>query len=185
MTFLQSLGRRLDSFGEDRRGAVLVELAFAVPVALIIVIGTFDTARLVMLHQKVDRASSAMADLVSQPETFDPDANLTPLYSAATRLVEPFDLQSNGVVIISEVVGQNDASGLIVWQRSGGGGYSGSSNIGSEGGTANLPDAFTTIREGETLVVAEVFYDYEPLFLDYVLGPQLIEHQAFRRPRQR
>ena len=48
-----------------------------------------------------------------------------------------------------------------------------------------LPASFTTIREGETLVVAEVFYDYEPLFMDYVFEPQVIEHQSFRRPRQR
>ena len=185
MAFLNPLKSRLEDFRSDRRGAVLVELAFAVPVAIIIIIGCFDTARLVLLHQKVDRASAAMADLVAQPQVFNPDGDLDSLYAAATRLVEPFDLATNGLVIISEVQGQPNDTGIIAWQRSGAGGYSGSSNIGSEGGTATLPSTFTTIREGETLVVAEVFYDYEPLFLDYVLGAQLIEHQAFRRPRQR
>ncbi len=178
-------GGRFGRFTSDRRGSVIVELAFAVPIGIVIIVGCFDAARLVMLHQKVDRASSAMADLVAQPETFDPDSDLTSLYSAATRLVEPFDLATNGLVIVSEIAGQPDESGLITWQRSGAGSYSASSSIGSQGSTATLPASFTSVREGETLVVTEVFYDYEPLFLNYVLEAQVIEHQSYRRPRQR
>ena len=73
MTLFQRLTGRFGRFASDRRGSVIVELAFAVPVAIIIITGSYDAARLVLLHQKIDRASSAMADLVSQPQVESTD----------------------------------------------------------------------------------------------------------------
>lgn len=186
MNSIQEIRRRLAGLAGDRKGSVVTELAFLLPVALIIVVGCFDAARYVLLHQKIDRASSTMADLVAQPETFDPDNDIAALYPAATRLVEPFDLETNGLVILSQVTGEAGDIPRIIWQRDAGGSFaSGSSEIGPEGSVATLPDAFDIVREGETMIVAEVFYDYEPLFLDYIYSGAVIMHDSYRRPRQR
>jgi hypothetical protein len=57
----------------------------------------------------------------------------------------------------------------INWQRSGGGTGSGTSLIGAPGQNANLPTGFV-VRDGESLIVAEVFYNFTPI-LNFPMVP--------------
>lgn len=169
-------------FREDRRGSFLVELAFTLPVLLVITIGSFDTGRYVLLHQKMNRAASTMADLVSRPSSIS-SSQIDLMFSAADELLQPFDLTGSGHVIVSSVSKAAGDAAVVDWQHSGGGSLSASSAIGTAGGAPSLPSGFT-VRDGENLIVAEVFFDYEPYFLDFVLEPSVISHVAIRRPRR-
>lgn len=53
-------------FCREKRGSVFAELGFAMPVLVLILLGCFEASRYVLLHQKLDRAASAVADLVAQ-----------------------------------------------------------------------------------------------------------------------
>lgn len=166
----------------DRRGAILVELAVALPVILLIIIGGFDTGRYVLLHQKMNRAASTMADLVSRPTSIS-SAEIDILFSAADELMMPFDLGARGRIIVSSV--SKDGSGVeeIDWQYAGGGSLSAVSEIGEAGETPSLPDGFM-VREDENVIVAEIFFDYEPVFMGFAMEPGVVWHFAIRRPRR-
>ncbi len=168
-------------FAKERRGAVLIEFAFALPIMVLMLLGTFDTARYVLLHQKMDRAASTMADLVSRPPTIS-QAQIDSMFSAANELVQPFDLALNGRVIVTSISKATGQDALIDWQHEGAGGLTASSSLGASG-TANLPAGFT-VRDGENVIVTEVFFDYEPMFLHYVLSSGVVSHLAMRRPRR-
>lgn len=169
-------------FRADRRGAALIELGLAMPVALVIMLGGFDTARYIMLHQKLDRAVATVADLVARPSQLTA-AQVDALFPASVDIVAPFDLPGRGRVIISSVSRSNGPQSTVDWQRSGGGSLGVTSRIGSPGGNAALPSGLT-LRDGENAIVAEVYYDYEPFFLHYGLDPGIQGHTAVRRPRR-
>ena len=186
-----SLGRAL-AFGgrptagrflKDRRGSILIEMAFAVPILLILTLGCFDTARYILLHQKLDRAASTMADLVSRPTGISA-TQIDSMFSAASELVQPFTLSTDGHVIVTSMSRVAGDVARIDWQHTGGGSLTATSSIGSTAGAvASLPTGFT-VSEGENVIVAEVFFDFEPMFLDQILDPGVITHLAVRKPRR-
>ncbi len=120
-----------------------------------------------------------MADLVSQSETLS-EGGLVNLFAATAYVMNPFDLMADGQLVVSSNRGDDDDA-RINWQRSFGGG-SGGSAFGVEGGTANLPPGFV-VRENETVVVTEVFYDYVPAFMGTQLVSRSLYSFAVFRPR--
>lgn len=179
----QPLRGALRRFLTERRGSILVEMAFAVPIVLVMILGCFDTGRYILLHQKMDRAASTMADLVSRPTSIS-QADIDSMFSAASELLNPYSLAADGVVYVTSVSRASGDSARIDWQHSGGGALGATSSVGSSiGELANLPSGFT-MREGENVIVTEVFFDHEPMFLAYLLGSGVISHSAVRKPRR-
>lgn len=171
--------RRLE---RDRSGALMIEMAFAMPVLATLMLGGVEVARYVLLHQKLDRVASSIADLVSQAEAVS-TGDLLNVFDAAQYVAKPFDLPADGAVIVSSVTNPLGSGGArINWQQVGGGGVSAASRIGSAGGSASLPDGFV-LADGQTIIVAEVFYDYNPWILGNVTGSEQIYHMSLYRPR--
>lgn len=179
MTFSARLLRR---FAEDRGGAALIDFAFAVPILVLVLMGCFEATRYVLLRQKLDRAVSATADLVAQQQDITL-AQLDDLFDAAEQLLQPYDLAGDGRVIVTQVHWP-DAGGpaAVEWQEKSSAGIAASSKIGAENGEATLPDGFT-VRTDEAVIVAEVFYDYEPFFLTNLFEARRLYHSAYNRPR--
>ena len=173
--------RLVAGFIRDCRGASLVELAFAAPILMLMLAGTYDMAQYVLLHQKLNRAASSMADLVSQSPGITA-SEVDELFFAAQRLLQPYDLQGNGHVIVSSISRTGSADPLIDWQRQGGGTLSASSELGSTATVPALPTNLS-VRDGENLIAAEVFFTHQPLLLDGFLPDGVIRHEAFRRAR--
>jgi len=175
---LFSFLRRLKS---DRRGVTIVEFALVSPVLVTMIIGGFEISRYVLLQQKLNGVSASMADLVAQAETLSA-AELNSLFTSVDYLVKPFEMGSSGVVIVSSIGAVNGAPPTVFWQRTGGGTMTHASEFGSEGQPATLPAGFV-IRSGESLIVAEVYYDYSPLLGDQFVANAELYHRAFLRPR--
>jgi Flp pilus assembly protein TadG len=174
------IGRVLGRLKRNRRGTVAVEMAFATPVVIGLLLSGVEVTRYVLLNQKLDRASATMADLVSQSETLS-EGGLVNLFAATAYVMDPFDLAAEGHLVVSSIGATNGNPARINWQRSFGGG-SGGSNFGVEGGTANLPVGFV-VRDNETVVVTEVFYDYVPAFMGTALASRNLYNFAVFRPR--
>ncbi len=184
------------NFIRDERGFAASEFALWLPVLLLIVLGCFEATRYILIHQKLDRAASQAADLVGQSEGMT-TAQLTVIYDAAIEQMKPYDLNTQGRIIVSSVVrptGQPNPR--VAWQRSHGPAI-GSSAIGAEGALATLPSNFS-LSESEDVVAAEVFYQYQPIFFGALAGMQNLNgeplfgelfqtstfrHEAWARPR--
>jgi hypothetical protein len=162
-------------------GNVATEFALALPVLLLMMLGSAELARFVILHQKVDRVAVTMSDLVSRAETVS-ESDLDDIFVAAGQVAQPFDIGSLGLVIVSSVINPDGDGPVIAWQRSGGGALSATSQLGIEGEAASLSADFE-VRQGETAIIAEVFYDFEPFLSEVVVAPQTIYRRAHHRPR--
>ncbi len=163
------------------RANVAVEFALALPVILAMLLASAELGRFVLLNQKIDRVATTMSDLVARVETIS-ENDLDDIFLAASHVAAPFDLSDRGRVVISSVVNPDGNGATIAWQRAGGGTFLTSSDVGTEGGIADLADDFT-VREGETVIVSEVFFDFEPFLSETIVSPRVVYRRAHHRPR--
>jgi Flp pilus assembly protein TadG len=162
-------------------GNIAVEFALALPVLLFLMLGSAEMARFVLLHQKLDRVATTVSDLVARAETIS-ESQIEDIFTAVGQVADPFDLATLGLVIVSSVSNPDGTGATIVWQRSGGGTFSAASELGAEGDTPNLPADFV-VREGETAIISEVYYDFTPFLSELIVEPQIIYRNAHHRPR--
>jgi hypothetical protein len=162
-------------------GNVAVEFALVLPVLMLMMLGSAEMARFVILHQKVDRVAVTTSDLVARAETIK-ESELADIFVAAGQVAEPFDLGSLGVVIVSSVTNADGSGARVAWQRTGGGSASHMSRIGTQGSVATLGEDFD-VRQGETAIIAEVFYNFEPFLSELIVAPQTLYRRAHHRPR--
>ena len=162
-------------------GNIAVEFALALPVLMLLMLGSAEMARFVILHQKIDRVAVTMSDLVARAETIS-ESELDDIFEAAEQVAEPFDLPNLGIVIVSAVTNEHGTGPTVAWQRSGAGSASHTSQLGTEGDPATLTADFE-VREGETAIIAEVFYDFEPFLSELIVEPQTLYRRAHHRPR--
>lgn len=170
----------LQRLRRDQRGNFAVELAFAMPVLVVLFLVGIEFTRFMLIHQKVERTAATIADLVSQSEGMS-EAEMASLFMATEYVMEPFDLRTAGSVIVSSISAKDGAPARINWQRFYGGG-SGGSMFGAQGDEADLPIGFV-VRDGESLVACEAYYVYEPAIIQDVLEPETIHRWSVFRPR--
>lgn len=173
--------RTLFTFGRDVRGAVLPELAMALPMLILITLGGIEVARYALLHQKLDRVAASVGDLVAQAQTLTV-ADVNNLFDAVDHVAKPFELAADGLVVVSSVSKDTSTPPAMNWQQTGGGTLIASSQIGTPGGAVTLPAGFV-MPDGDTVIIAEVFYDYTPWIVGGVTGPAQLYHRAIFRPR--
>jgi Flp pilus assembly protein TadG len=174
--------RKLARFGRDRRGVAAMEFAILAPVLTFALLGGTELSRYTLMHQKMDRVSASVSNMVAQSTTMKA-VDFTNMYAAAIEMAKPFDLGgTNSKVIISFIVAETDTNYRIQWQRSGAGTLSQSSQLGSEGGLATMPTG-VTMKQGDTIVAVEVYATYEPFVFPEVIGPTLVYHRSFDQPR--
>jgi hypothetical protein len=162
-------------------GATAVEFALASPVLILLMLGSVELGRFIILNQKLDRVAVSMADLVARSETIS-DSQIDDIFIAAAEVAQPFPIADAGRVFVSSVINPEGDGAEIAWQRSGVGTLAESSRLGSEGNAATLPSDFD-VREGETAIVAEVFFEFEPFLSELILQPQTVYKRAYHRPR--
>jgi len=166
-------------FFRDRRGNLSVELGMAMPVLAALLLTGVEITRYVLINQKVERTSATIADLVAQSYGMS-EAEMGSLFTASGYVMDPYDIENEGQVVVNSISSSGGVA-TINWQRAYGGGAGGSA-IGVQGGTANLPSGFE-VRDGESVVATEVFYDYEPMIFQTVLEGETLYKYAFFRPR--
>lgn len=178
---LARLARLLD----DRRGVSAVEFALILPLLVLFSVGTIEVSRLILLTHKLQSAAFTLADLATRIEG-DADTrteSLRDIFLAINQVVKPFDFAGSGQSIITSVASPTaDDTPEVAWQCVGSGGIVAVSQVGESDHDATLPDGFD-IDKGETIIAAEVFFDFQPLFGIGLLHERVIRRVAFFRPR--
>lgn len=167
-------------FLRDQRGSVMVEAAVAMPVLVFVLLGGVEVARFALLQQKLSRTAAATADLISQMEELTVN-DLDDLYNAAQFVIRPFNL-NDGVVIVTSISKDGGNPATIDWQCFGAGSLAATSDLGTPGNDATLPTGFS-MDSGESVIFAEVVYDFTPVLFPDVVDTQQIRHRAVFRPR--
>ena len=154
----------------DRRAVAALEMALALPVLCLILVGLFDVYNYMRAVDLADRAAISLSNLISQRRTAVMDCAMTTdgsylgtYFLAGEQSFAPLTLSDKGMMIVSAISYQNGKN-TVAWQRRTAYRISGvSSAVGSDGGAATLPDKMKVVSDGnDTVVVAEVFYSFDP-----------------------
>jgi Flp pilus assembly pilin Flp len=164
----------------DRRGATLVEFAFVVPVLTFLTLASIELGRYVLLNQKLQNAATSLADLAARGRTLSV-TQLDSMFAAVPSITQPYDFTDRGIAIVTSINSAVADDPEVAWQRTGGGALVQSSQIGSPGGNATIPGDLPT-RAGDTIIAAEVYFDFVPLF-NILLTERTLYRSAFVRPR--
>ena len=158
--YLRPITRMRDG---TRRGIAAVEFALTLPIWVSLLLGAGDGCYFLMVNEKADRIAYSVTDIVTQYQAIT-KANLNDILLAASQLMNPFPFNTNGVVIVTSVFQPSTGAPVIEWQYNGGGTLTKSSQIGTTGGTATLPNGLA-LNANDNVIISEVYYNFSPLFL--------------------
>lgn len=174
------LGRVVGGIWRDRRGVAATEFALVLPILLLFSAGTIEYSRLILLTQKLQSGSFLLADLAARDRTLS-EEQVQNLFLAIDNVLQPFPFAARGRAIVTSVGANAAGQPVVNWQRQGEGVVAFASTLGAEGAVAELPESLE-LAPGETVVAAEVFYAFEPLF-GVGLAPRTLRRVAYYRPR--
>jgi hypothetical protein len=157
-------------------GVAAIEFAIILPVLMLLLFGGFEGWRLVLAGQRMDNVAYSLSDLSSRLLAGTTEGDVTNMLSGGLFIAEPFDVQSQGRVILSAIDPGDGRK--ILWQRCIGAG-SLSSGLGIEGGNADISriDRMPT-STNDILYVTEVSLLYTPPLVGYIYGPLTIHRAA-------
>ena len=176
----------------DARGAVMLEMAFAIPFLVLVGFGGLEIANLTLAHTRVSQLGLNTADNaariaagsnLTQPQVREVDIN--EVFEGAERQVAGLNFENNGRIILSSLQRNDDGGQTIKWQRCFGN-LEVESDYGVEGTGATGTDfpgmgpegREVTAVAGTAIMFVEVTYEYEPLLFGKWLGPQTIRSTA-------
>jgi Flp pilus assembly protein TadG len=164
-----------------QNGIAAMEFALMCPMLISMVMGGVDLSLFLIVHQKVERVTYTLADLVAQSENVTL-ADLNQLMVAADEIMEPYDFGSQGSLIVSSVYKETGvANPKVRWQYKNGS-LVVNSTTGAVNANAVLPSSLT-LNDKDNVIVAEVSYRYEPMFLGEVFGIETIAKNSYFKTR--
>ena len=171
----------LSRLWRDTRGVSALEFALILPILVLFSAGTIEYSRLILATQKLQSGAFILADLTARDQYLTTE-QLGHIFLAIGQVTRPFDFAANGRAIVTSIGADSDDDPIVNWQCASPDALTAASELGEEAGEpATLPDDLSIV-EGETIIVAEVFYRFDPLF-DVGLTPRIIRRTAFFKPR--
>jgi len=167
-------------FRRDRQGVAAVELAIMLPLMLVLVLGTWEIGRALLLQMRIGASAAQLGGLVTREATLT-RATLQDLFAAAPVLTGGTDLGAHGVMVVTAVTGDDQGRGRVAWQEYGAGSLKTGSRVGKPGAYAKLPDGMT-ITADETLIVVEVFFN-DASSMNMLLGQRSVYRATVQRGR--
>jgi len=173
-----SLRHTLKKLCRNNQAMVTLEVAFATPLLLGLALGGIEVTNYILFTQKIDRAVTTVADLTAQARGLSVN-DLDSIYDAAEYIMRPHSFDQNSSVIVSAISHNAQGNTRINWQWNS---AQAVSRFGTENTTPTLPDAFL-VREGESVIVSEIFMAYDPIILDTLFPTTPLYQYAIYRPR--
>jgi len=177
--------RQMKQFIQDNRGIAAVEFALCMPLLLLLFLGGYEYARYMLIHVKMENIAFTISDIITQ-QTSVTNGQLTQYTIAASEIMQPYDFGSgSGAVYISSVNKTAGNSQTVSWQyeyNTDAPGHIRTSKVGDEDANATLPGALA-LNDEETVLVTEVFFDFEPVFGGFMLDASTIYRSSVFKPR--
>ena len=116
MSFLENI----KNYFKINRGNILSEFALIAPVAILLFSGIYEISNYILLNNKIIRAAGVVGDMISRQNITR--QVLTAYLNTASDVLKPFDFNTNGSIVASQVqnVGltTDPAKMKISWQQS-------------------------------------------------------------------
>lgn len=190
---LRHARRLVGRLARDCGGSSVIELAFAMPIVMMMGLGLSELAAFAIAQTRINQVAISVADNASRakqsvrfgsPQMREFDVNET--FEAAQLQFPGMDLASDGRVVLSSLETNATGGQWIHWQRCFGNSSLGGSQYGPQGTGASgngfpgmgPPSSRITTETNAAIMFAEVTYRYRPLFFDYFMGTQTIRKSA-------
>lgn len=174
--------RRWKRYARCERGIAALEFALVAPFLILLVLGGFETARFIMVQQKVEKTAFTLADVTAQ---YDPETgpDIQRVFAAVEQIMQPYSFQADGLVILSSIYNpEGSTNAQVRWQCRNSGALNEESKIGKVNKDAVVPRGFL-VDEKDNIIVTEVFYRFTPIFKTTFTGPFIVYRTALFRPR--
>ncbi len=156
----------------DNRANVVIETAFIFPILIVMLMGTMDIGRGLLVNKKVVSAANIAADLIGREESLTDD-ELNNYIEAAQLAMDPYALGSFGIDVAGIRFVNASADPEVQWRD-----------------TVNMPinasveaDADGLGSENEGVVAVTVTYSFTPQFSNIITGTIDMQETAFVRGR--
>jgi Flp pilus assembly protein TadG len=180
------LRKLLGRFRRDRRGVAAIEFALIVPILLLLALGCFEVPRYVLLWQRLERAASGVSDLVAQADEPMTSTQMTDIMSAAKILMLPYDVITNGSIVVTSINNPTGGTGVKNTWRVFCGTVNSTGKLGAVGATPSstaLPTALSPSLDNEVLVT-EIYFNFTPVFKNnFIYTGSTLYAVAYTRPR--
>lgn len=163
--------RFLANIIKNNRGVAYMEFALSLPFMLLLFGGAIDVTRMVLLHQKLDKAVFTVGDLATQLQQNNACSSIRNWEDTVVKdMLLPFPFRSSGYwFMVTAVIGNNAGTrDLMEWRYNLQ--YNSRSVLGSFTGPYNnnvrssLPAGIRGLQANERIIVTEMGYNFRPLF---------------------
>lgn len=185
---LRGLGRRIR---RDERGMSVIEFAIGLPVFTAAAMYGLEISYMYTVNMQVSQLALSVADNASRlgqtdnsavPPTIS-ETDIDAVMFGAMEQGKSLKLRDHGRIILSSVERDSTTTRQFIhWQRCGGA-LDKDSQYGNDGAlnglTGNaLRSPGVTARNNQAVMLAEVYYDYQPLFSSLLSEPMVIRKDA-------
>lgn len=176
--FSQNRLRRLAGFRKDRRGVAAVEFAMIVPLMLMMFMGAVEFSQAITVDRRVSQVAGSTADLVARAKTIS-TSEMTGIMQVVEELIKPYDHTLLKMTVLNVAASPTDATDTkVCWAYS----HNGGTASYSKNDPYSLPSGI--VAAGDSVIVTEVRYAYEPLIFDYFIkSTRNLEEKFYLKPR--
>lgn len=174
------------------RGAIMIEMAFAIPLLVLIGFGGLEIANLTLVNTRISQIGLSVADNASRiaagsnlalPQVREADIN--EVFAGVEKQGSGLDFQDNGRIILSSLQRNDDGGQTIRWQRcygklavSSAYGPEGTGATGKSFAGMGVKGKEVTAAGGTAVMFVEITYKYQPLLYGKWLGPRTLKSTA-------
>ena len=166
-------------FAGDRSGVAAIEFAMVAPIVLFLFLGTLEMSQAITVDRRVTQVASSTADLVARTKQTT-TSEMDGIMDLIDETMKPYDPNLMKVTLVNVAANPDDASDTrVCWVYNHNGGASTSATAGA---AYTLPTGL--VEAGDSVVIAEVQYDYQPLITNYFIKSTLaLTEKFFLKPR--
>lgn len=164
----------------NNQGIAAIEMAIITPVLVLMLCGGSEIAVYARSHFQTSQMASTVADAVARYEAVT-SADISSIFSVSSEVMGSADFSKKGYVILSSISRTGGATPVVSWQCKGGA-LANASRIGTLAKTATLPGNLV-LDATDNVIIAEVFYQYTPMFSNFVPVQKQLYKTAIFRPR--
>jgi Flp pilus assembly protein TadG len=173
------VGRLVRRLRTNRDGIAAVEFALLLPIMFMLLIGTVEFSQALTVDRRVTQIASSSADLIARQKQIT-TSEVEGVMQIIDHLMRPFDPSLLKVTILNVIADINDADTTkVCWSYQ----HNGGANAYEDGQSYELPEGF--VEAGDSVIVAEVVYEYQPMIFQYFLTAGMPLRETFYlKPRQ-
>jgi Flp pilus assembly protein TadG len=167
--------RRLD---RDERGVAAIEFAMIVPIMFFLFVGAVEFSQAITVDRRVTQIASSTADLIAREKTLT-TGQMTGIMGIINHLVKPYDQTKLKLTVTNVRAAMASATNTTVcWSHN----HNGGVQTYAPGQSYVLPTGI--VEAGNSVIVAEVRYEYEPLIFKYFIATAFpLEETFYLKPR--